>query len=121
MADQRERPLVAVQGPGRASAVGVHAPIGAVSRKDRTRAARTVLRRDGPSALVLTTALPGTVKLQRRVPGDAWDTVEKLPTSRNGQTRFALPQDAGSPATYRVVFAPKNEDITTWVSDDLIG
>ncbi len=123
MDEQPERPFVAVQiptGAGRATAVGVHAPIGAVSRKDRTRAARTALRREDDTTLVLTTALPGTVRLQRRV-GGGWEALEELPASRTGQTRLTLPPDAEPGTTYRVVFAPRNEDITAWVSADVLA
>lgn len=122
MDEQPERPFVAVQiptGAGRATAVGVHAPIGAVSRKDRTRAARTALRREGPE-LVLTTALPGTVKLQRRA-GSEWETLATEPASRTGENRLTLPPDAAPGTTYRVVFTPKNEDITSWISAEILA
>lgn len=122
MNEQPERPFIAVQiptGAGRATAVGVHAPIGAVSRKDRNRAGRTALRREGED-LVLETALPGTVSLQRRAPGGTWDTVEAIPSAHTGQTRLELPRGVDGPATYRVVFTPKNEDINTWISPDVL-
>jgi hypothetical protein len=125
MSEQPERPFIAVQiptGAGRATAVGVHAPIGAVSRKDRARAARTALRQEGPSGLVLATELPGTVSLQRWATGSTWDTLETRPASRDGQTRLELPQGpASTPGTYRVVFAPKNVDITSWISEDVLA
>ena len=123
MNEQPERPFIAVQiptGAGRATAVGVHAPIGAVSRKDRTRAGRTALRREGED-LLLETALRGTASLQRREPGGTWDAVETVPAASGGQTRFVLPRGVDGPATYRVVFTPKNEDINTWISPDVLA
>lgn len=122
MTDQPERPFTAAQIPfdtGGTPAIGVHAPIGAVSRKERARAAKTALHRDG-AAVVLETALPGMASLQRWAPGGAWESVERRPASRDGHTTFDLPP-SDAPATYRVVFAPKNEDITSWVSEDIPG
>jgi len=126
MSDHPERPVVAVMPPqnsGGSVTMGVAAPIGAVSRKDRQRAAKTTLHREGASSLVLTTELPGTVLLEERGSDGAWVTVDRRPTARGGLTRLELPRtpaEAGRAArTLRVVFAPKNADITAWVSEDM--
>lgn len=120
MTDQPERPITAVSvpmssGAGMSPAVGVAAPIGAVSRKDRGRASRTSARREG-ATVVVHTELPGTVVLQRRDVGGAWDALDKHPAARVGDTRIDLPQDAAS-STFRVVFTPRNTDINAWVSE----
>lgn len=120
MTDQQDRAFVALQplmDGSRATAVGVHAPIGAVSPDDRERYAATNLTRDG-ATLTLQTALPGTVMLQRRTPEGAWESITLQPPGRGGQTVLVLPPDA---ATYRVVFVPKNEDLNTWVSAELLA
>ncbi|NCT90407.1 hypothetical protein GXB85_05505 [Cellulomonas sp. APG4] len=119
---QRERATVGVNvpmssGAGMSASVGVAAPIGAVSRRDKERAARTSLARDG-SALVLRTELPGTVMLQRRSPGATWETLDSRATARQGSTRLELPQDTPA-GVFRVVFSPKNANITTWISADV--
>ena len=118
--NERDESVVAMSGPmgtgGAANAaVGIHAPIGAVSAKDRERAARTALTRDG-DAVVLHTELTGAASLQRLDADGTWDTLEKRPTSKVADTRFELPDAA---ATYRVVFSPKNSDIPAWVSAEL--
>lgn len=121
--DQPERPVVAVSvpmnsGAGMSPSVGVAAPIGAVSRKDRERATKTALRREGPSSLVLVTELPGSVMLQRRGADGDWETLDRRPASRLGSTPIELPGEATpTPTTFRVVFAPKNTDITSWISE----
>lgn len=127
MDDQRERAVKAVSvpmssGQGMSPSMGVAAPIGAVSRKDRERAAQTALRREGASDLLLVTALPGTVSLQRRDVDGTWETLDRRPASRLGRTRVELPQEAvPTPRTYRVVFSPKNSNITSWISEDVSG
>ncbi|EYR62582.1 hypothetical protein N866_07355 [Actinotalea ferrariae CF5-4] len=118
MDDQPQRATHAAQvpmnsGPGMSASFGVAAPVGAVSRKDRERANRTALRREG-QGLLLRTALPGTVLLQRQ-DADGWETVTRRAASRLGRTRLALPDDAAA-ATYRVMFSPKNGNIPSWVS-----
>ena len=125
MSDRRERPSMAVSvpmssGAGMSPSMGVAAPIGAVSRKDRERAGKTSLRREGTSSVLLRTALPGSVSLQRRDVDGSWETVERRPASRLGRTRLDLPPSASaSPQTFRVVFAPKNSNITSWISADI--
>ena len=123
MTDRRERAVRAMpmySGSGMSPSMGVAAPIGAVSRKDRQRAARTSLRRDAASGLVLVTALPGSVSLQRRATDGGWETVRSRPASRLGRTRIELPDEPGpSPQAFRVVFTPKNSDITSWISQDI--
>ncbi len=119
MNDQPERAFTAVNpsmgtGAGMSPSVGVAAPVGAVSAKDRARAARTALTRDG-DAVVLHTELPGTASLQRLDDDGTWATLDKRPTSRVADTRFAL----AAGATYRVAFSPKDSDITAWVSAEL--
>ncbi len=116
--DQHERAVTAVNvpmstGAGMSPSVGVAAPIGAVSGKDRGRAARTALTCDGATT-VLHTELAGTASLQRLEADGSWVTLDKRPTPKTGDTRFELPT-AG--ASYRVVFAPKNSDITSWISE----
>ena len=66
------------------------------------------------------TELPGTVALQRRDVGGAWDALDKRPAARLGDTRIDLPQDAAS-STFRVVFTPRNMDINAWVSETIDG
>jgi len=109
-------------GSGMSPSMGVAAPVGAVSRKDRERAGKTSLRRDGASTVLLT-ALPGTVSLQRRGPDGTWETLHSRPASRLGRTRLGLPQDeaAAPPRTFRVVFSPRNANIPSWVSGDIDG
>lgn len=119
--DDRERPTAAANvpmsgGPGMSPSFGVAAPIGAVRTKDRERATRTALHREGPSRVALHTELPGRVSLQRRVSGATWETVQERRTWRRGRTRFDL--SAGAPSqAYRLVFTPRNGNIPTWVSD----
>lgn len=125
MSEQPERPFVAVQmptGAGRSIAVGVHAPIGAVRRKDREAAARTRLDREGPTTVALHTELPGAVVLQRREADGSWEPVGRKQAAKDGRTPIDLPTPPGAePARYRVVFAPKNSDITSWVSEPFEG
>lgn len=118
MSENQDRPIVAAGVPTgvHTPAMGIAAPIGAVSRKDRLRAARTTLRRDG-SDVVLRVALAGTASLQRRGADGAWESVE---TRRVGRLRTARFTPAPGAAT-RVVFAPRNTDITAWVSEPLEG
>lgn len=126
MRDTPERPVIAVMPPqsaGGSVSMGVSAPIGAVSRKDRERAAKTSLLREGPTTLLLAAELPGRILLERRGRDGTWDTVETHAASRSGRTRIDLPPapagaGSGSPA-FRVVFAPKNVDITSWVSEEI--
>lgn len=101
-------------GAGISAAMGVAAPVGAVSRKDRQRASRTALLREG-STLVLHTSLRGTVTLQRRASDGDWETVSKRSASLLGRTRVELPD----PARFRVVFAPRNGNLGIWVSEEL--
>ncbi len=109
-------------GAGMSASMGVAAPIGAVSRRNRERAARTSLRREGPAGVLLLTALQGTVTLQRRAPDGTWESVTRRRASRLGRTRLELPRGAAqSPETFRVVFSPRNSHITSWVSEDLGG
>lgn len=124
MNDQPERPITAVSvpmnsGAGMSPSVGVAAPVGAVSRKDRERASRTSARREGAS-VVVHTELPGTVTLQGRDAGGAWDALDRRPAARLGDTRIDLPQDAAS-SIVRVVFTPRNTDINAWVSESIDG
>lgn len=127
MDDQRERAIEAVSvpmssGQGMSPSMGVAAPIGAVSRKDRERAAQTSLRRQGPSGFLLLTELPGSVSLQRRDVDGTWEPLDRRPASRLGRTRVELPQEAApSPRTYRVVFSPQSSNITAWISEDIGG
>ena len=127
MSDRGERASKAVSvpmnsGSGMSPSMGVAAPIGAVSRKDRERAGKTFLRREGTSTLLLLTALPGSVSLQRRGVDGSWETLDRRPASRLGRTRIELPQEATpSPQTFRVVFTPKNSNITSWISGDIRG
>jgi hypothetical protein len=127
MNDQPERPTIAVSvpmnsGAGMSPSVGVAAPIGAVSRKDRERAGRTSLRREGTSNVLLDTALPGRVILQRRGADGTWETVHTQPASHLGSTRIELPHEAAPlPPTFRVVFSPKNTNINSWISEDIDG
>jgi hypothetical protein len=99
--------------------MGVAAPVGAVSRKDRDRAARTALRREGASGLVLLTALRGRVSLQRRRSDGAWETLVGRRASWSGRTRLELPREAAQGSTFRVVFSPRNPNIAAWVADDV--
>ena len=102
--------------------MGVAAPVGAVSRKDRERAARTSLRPEGRATFLLLAALPGTVSLQRRDEDGTWETLDRRRASRRGRTRVRLPEEAaGAPQTFRVVFSPKNPNITSWISADIGG
>lgn len=124
MNDQPERAIKAATMPmGMGSpSMGVAAPVGAVSRKDRERAGKTSLRREGTSSLFLRTALPGSVILQRRGVDGTWETLDKQPATRLGSTRIELPQEAASsPPTFRVVFSPKNTNITSWISENVDG
>lgn len=125
MNDSTEGPIEAVSvpmssGSGMSPSMGVAAPVGAVSRKDRERAGKTSLQREGTSILHLLTALPGSVSLQRRGADGTWETLDRRPASRLGRTPIELPQDVTSPPqTFRVVFSPKNSNITSWISDDI--
>lgn len=125
MSQQPERPVIAVDlptGVGGSISMGVHAPIGAVRRKDREAAARTRLDREGPTQVVLHTELPGTVVLQRREADGSWEPVGRQQAAQGGRTPIDLPTVAGAdPARYRVVFAPKNSDIASWVSEPFEG
>ncbi|MDT0164894.1 hypothetical protein Q9R32_04930 [Actinotalea sp. AC32] len=122
MDGRHERATVAVSvpmstGPGVSPGMGVAAPIGAVSRKDRERARATALRREGPSHLLLLSALPGSVLLQRRGTDGSWTTISKRTASRSGRTRIELPHAGdAAPSAVRVVFSPKNANITSWIS-----
>lgn len=122
-ADHAERPIAAVNvpmntGPGMGASFGVAAPIGAVKAKDRLRAGRTALHRDGAGHVTLTTELPGSVSLQRRAADGSWETVQRRATWRRARTGFDLPGDA-SPETHRVVFTPRNGNIPAWVSEPI--
>ena len=127
MDDQPERATKAISvpmssGPGMSPSMGVAAPVGAVGRKDRERAGKTTLHREGRSSVALDTSLPGSVTLQRRAADGAWETLVQRPASRLGRTRIDLPDDdAPSPSSYRVVFAPKNANITSWISEVIDG
>ena len=127
MKHQPERAIKAAvvpmhSGAGMSPSMGVAAPIGAVSRKDRERAARTSLRQEGSSSLVLRTALPGQVMLQRRGADGTWETLDTRRASRLGRTRLELPDnDAPSPPVFRVVFSPKNANIPSWTSENIDG
>lgn len=100
----------------------VAAPVGAVGRKDRERARKTTLYREGPSTFLLVTELPGSVMLQRREVDGTWETIDARTASSLGRTHIGLPDDAASPPpTYRVVFSPKNPNLNPWVSDDVHG
>lgn len=126
MSQQPERPFVAMQmpiGAGQSTAVGVHAPVGAVRRKDRQAAARTRLDREGPDEVVLHTELPGAVVLQRREPDGSWEPVGRRQAAKDGRTPVDLPPTppGAGPARYRVVFAPRNSDIASWVSEPFEG
>lgn len=121
MSEQPERSFKALSWPGTGggagnAAVAVSAPVGAVSRKDRERAARTTLEPDGPSGVALLSQTPGSALLQRRTAASEWETLSTEPASRQGRTPIALPQDT-STRTYRVVFSPKNPNLTSWVSE----
>ena len=123
MSQQPERPFVALNplndsAPG-GGTMALAAPVGAVSRRDRTRAARTALIREDETRLVLVTDLPGTVSLQRREALDGWVTVARMPASRGGRTTVPLSADEGTTWAYRVVFAPRNANITSWVSEEI--
>ena len=123
MDDQAERAIQNVVAPLSSStrpSVLVAAPIGAVSRKDRERAAKTSLRRKDASNLLLRTELPGSASLQRRGADGTWETLDVHPVPREGDLRIELPQDAAPPSpTFRVVFSPKNTNITSWISQDV--
>ena len=124
MSNQPERTIKAANVPmGMGSpSMAVAAPIGAVSRKDRERAGKTALYREGPSTYVLVTELPGSVMLQRRGVDGTWETVDARSASHLGRTDIELPQaEAAAPPTYRVVFSPKNPNLNPWVSENLDG
>lgn len=124
MSDQPERTFKAMSqpmgtGPGMSS-VGVSAPVGAVSRKTRERARRTALSQEGPTTFVLHTELRGTVHVQVREDDGAWQTVSERRTAFLGRTRLELPAPTmDSPQTFRVVFSPKNANVSSWVSEDI--
>ncbi|MCL3861135.1 hypothetical protein [Actinotalea sp. K2] len=122
---QEERATTAVSvpmssGAGMSPSFGVAAPIGAVSRKDRERAATTSLQQQGPTMLLLLTALPGGASLQRRDPDGNWETLDTRPVSRRGRTSIELPAETSPTDTFRVVFSPKNPNITAWISQDVV-
>ena len=124
MNDQSERPVKAMllpmdAGPGMGS-MGVAAPVGAVSRKDRKRAERTALYREGRSGIRLDTALPGSVALQRWADG-TWETLATRRASRLGRTRLELPDDATSSSVFRLKFSPKNANLPSWTSETIDG
>ncbi|WP_250445529.1 hypothetical protein [Actinotalea sp. C106] len=126
MDDREDRAVTAASVPmssgGMSPSMGVAAPVGAVSRKDRQRAARTSLSRDGASTVLLRTALAGVVSLQRRDGDGTWQTLDRRRASRLRRTRIALPQkETGTPQTFRVVFSPKNPNIASWISADVDG
>ena len=124
MDDRQERATAAASvplqsGAGMGASMGVAAPIGAVSRKDRARAARTALQRDGTAGLVLRTALPGTVALQRLGADRTWETVERRAASRLGRTRLRVPAGSTSSSVLRVVFSPRNANLPACVSEEV--
>lgn len=124
MDDQPERAIKAATTPmGMGTPfMAVAAPVGAVGRRDRERAGRTSLQREGPASLLLRTALPGSAILQRRGVDGTWETLDTRSASRLRRTRIELPQGAASsPTTFRVVFSPRNTNITSWVSDNIDG
>nr|WP_297428916.1 hypothetical protein [uncultured Actinotalea sp.] len=86
-----------------------------MSRRNRERAARTALEIEAPSRAVLLSELPGTVALQRRAADGDWETLSTEQTDRTGRTPIELPSQ-GSPRAFRVVFSPRNPNITSWVS-----
>ena len=121
--DRTERPMAAANvpmssGPGMSASFGVAAPIGAVKAKDRLRAGRTALHREGPSRVALATELPGTVRLQRRTAGGGWETVAERRRWRRARTAFDLPEDP-SRGFHRVLFTPRNGNIPAWVSEPI--
>lgn len=121
-AQQPDQPVAAVvplMDTSHGDAAGVHAATGAVSRKDRERADRTALARNG-STLVLRVELPGTATLQRRADDGTWDVVDSKPATKKEPTTFDLPPEPAGP-TYRVVFAPTNEDLNTWISAEVLA
>lgn len=122
MSEAQDRPVVAGSAPmgfGTPSA-SMAAPVGAVRRRDRERATRTRLDRHGPAGVLLHTELPGTVVLQRRESDGSWETVARQRAAGDGRTSIDLPTAAdANPRRYRVVFAPKNTDIASWVSEPL--
>ena len=125
MNDQPERATKAMllpmdAGPGMGS-MGVAAPVGAVSRKDRERAGKTALYREGASSVLLDTELPGSVALQRRGADGTWETLETRRSSRLGRTRIELPDDAASSSVFRVKFSPKNAHLPSWTSENIDG
>jgi hypothetical protein len=119
--EQPERSFKAVSWPGAGGDAGnagmaVAAPVGAVSRRDRERAARTALEREAATDLVLCTELPGSVLLQRRADDGDWETLSTEPASRTGRTPVTVPRDP-STRVVRVVFSPRNPNIPSWVSE----
>ena len=123
MNDTPERATIGIlppMGQGTVS-MGVAAPVGSVSRKDRERAGKTALYREG-STILLDTELPGSVTLQRRDADGTWQMLDKQPVSHSGCTTIELPDDAASPpSTFRLVFAPRNPNITSWISENIDG
>jgi hypothetical protein len=119
-ADRTDRAAAAANvpmsgGPGMSASFGVAAPIGAVKAKDRLRAGRTALHREGPSRVALVTELPGTVSLQRRTTDGTWETLRRSRRWRRGRTVLDL-SEAADGDVVRVVFAPRNGHIAAWVS-----
>ena len=125
MSDRPERAFTAVSvpmnsGPGMSAAVGVSAPVGAVSRRTRERARRTALSQEGPTTFVLHTELRGTVNVQVRGDDGDWHTITERRAAFFGRTRLELPSPTvGSSRKLRVVFSPRNANVTAWVSDDI--
>ncbi|WP_225755311.1 hypothetical protein [Actinotalea sp. Marseille-Q4924] len=125
MSEQPERTFKAMSWPGAGgnagdASIAVSAPVGAVSRRDRERAARTALRTEGPSRVVLHAELPGSVLLQHRSDDGGWVTLSTTAAARDGRTAIELP-DATSPRSFRVVFSPRNPNISAWVSEPIAG
>ena len=123
MNDQPERSFKVINpsiGTGTHS-MATAAPVGAVRRRDRERAGKTALHREGPSTLLLDTELPGSVLLQRRGVDGTWETLETRRASRPGRTKIDLPDGATSQTIFRVLFSPKNTNITPWTSENIDG
>ena len=68
-----------------------------------------------PRVVVLVVA----VQVEDLALGDG-DASLRAEPARLGRPRLELPQEAGSPSsTFRVVFSPRNTNITAWVSGDI--
>lgn len=60
--------------------------------------------------------------LQRREADGTWETLDTRRASRLGRTRIEFGGEATSPTpTFRVVFSPRNTNITSWISESLDG